>query len=356
MPQRKEHIQTSSLCSNCLRSGHAVQDCKSEFRCKLCKNKHNTLLHTDSSTPQQGGVHVATAASTTAQPDQKLMMTSQVLLTGPTGKQMVVRAMLDTGANTSVISSKVMRTLNIKKLDHWVTLTGVESSDNTPSRPTALVTIASPHSKDWSKTVTVVAVPKVMEDIPNQNIAEVRQMAHIKDLQLADPHFHEPQRVDLILDVDVFTSILLPERLQGPPGTPTAWKTELGWGIMGTYTPEQIPPPTSALVNFTHQTAGDTKLSQALERFWTMEELPKGTSLLTAEESDIQAHYVSTHVFSPPAGRYMVSLPRRKTTLQLGESRQRALTRHQRNEQSLLKKGNWTQFQAVVQEYLSLSW
>ena len=352
--QRKEHIQTSSLCSNCLRSGHAVQDCKSDFRCKLCKGQHNTLLHVDSnSTPaiQHGGVHVANAAPTTSQPGEKLMMTSQVLLTGPSGKQMVVRAMLDTGANTSVISNKVMQNLHLKKLDHWVTLTGVERSNHAPVRPTAQMTIASPYKKDWSKTVTVAAVPKVMDDLPNQDVSEVKLMSHIKDLKLADPYFHEPRRVDLILDVDVFNDILLPERLKGPPGTPTAWKTELGWGIMGRYIPDQMPHSSAATVTVTNQTAVETKLSDALEKFWKIEELPKGTSLLTPEESDIQNHYIATHVFSPPAGRYVVTLPRRESTL---ESRNRALNRYKRNEQSLLKKGTWTQFQAVVQEYLSL--
>ena len=50
----------------------------------------------------------------------------------------------------------------------------------------------------------------------------------------------------------------------------------------------------------------------------------------------------------------MVTLPKRQTTLQLGESRKSALNRFIKNEQSLLRKGNWAQFQSVVQEYLSL--
>lgn len=127
--QRKEHVQSSSLRSNCLRPGHAIQDCQSGFRCKLCKGEHNTLLHSDSSSSSPPGsytgvVNVARGAPTTPQKEEKLMMTSQVLLTGPSGKQLVVRALLDTGANTSVISSKVMQTLHLKQLDQWVTLTG----------------------------------------------------------------------------------------------------------------------------------------------------------------------------------------------------------------------------------------
>ena len=130
--QRKDHVQSSSLCSNCLRPGHNLQDCKCGFRCRICKREHNTLLHSDASSSSPGGninsvVHAAVGASTSPPEEDKLMMTSQVLLTGPTGKQLVVRALLDTEADTSVLSSKVMQTLHLKKLDRWMTLTGVES-------------------------------------------------------------------------------------------------------------------------------------------------------------------------------------------------------------------------------------
>ena len=54
----------------------------------------------------------------------------------------------------------------------------------------------------------------------------------------------------------------------------------------------------------------------------------------------------------PPLGE---SRPPRKTGLPpLGESRPQALQRYRANEQSILRKGNWTAFQAVVQEYLDL--
>ena len=50
----------------------------------------------------------------------------------------------------------------------------------------------------------------------------------------------------------------------------------------------------------------------------------------------------------------MVSLPRKVTTQQLGESHQTAISRFLRNEQSLQRKGTWEKFQTVVQEYISL--
>ena len=74
-------------------------------------------------------------------------------------------------------------------------------------------------------------------------------MPHLQNLSLADRFFHEPRKVDLILDTDIFDEILLPEKITGPPGTPSAWKTELGWGVMGRYTIDSSIPFHTAAVN-----------------------------------------------------------------------------------------------------------
>ena len=95
-------------------------------------------------------------------------------------------------------------------------------------------------------------------------------------------------------------------------------------------------------------------LDKTLEKFWLLEELPKGTPVFSPKELAIQKHFQETHEFSPAAGRYRVSLPRKIPTPVLGESRRTALTRFVRNEKSLLRKGNWEKFQQVVQEYISM--
>ena len=149
--QRKDHVKANSLCPNCLKPGHSLTDCRSEYRCRLCKGNHNSLIHQDStsSNPQTvtGTANVANASPSSTQAEDNLMMTSQVLLIGPSGKKLVVRALLDCGVNTSIISSKVMKSLGLKKLDACVTLAGIESPDNTPAHPTAQVTLSSPCRK-----------------------------------------------------------------------------------------------------------------------------------------------------------------------------------------------------------------
>ena len=179
-------------------------------------------------------------------------------------------------------------------------------------------------------------------------------MPHLKGLGLADPGFSVPRRVDMILDVGFFDEVLLSEKKQGPPGTPSAWKTELGWGVMGHYVVPSVFSSAASVNMLVVAPVEEQHLDKTLEKFWLMEELPRGTPIFSAEDLAIQQHYAATHYFSNSAGRYVVTLPKKETSLQLGESHRTALNRFIRNEQSLIKKGNWTQFQSVVQEYLAL--
>ena len=254
-----------------------------------------------------------------------------------------------------MLSKRVMKNLQLKPLDEWMTLNRIESPKQSTARPTALVTISTPYREDWSQTVKVTVLPKVIAELPRHHLQSIRDMPYLKDLSpLADPLFHEPKRVDLILDVDFMDSIMLPEKVSGPPGTPSAWRTELGWGVMGRYVPHLLFQCSTASVDVTSSASSEVSLDKQLERFWVQETVSSGLLPLSSQEEAVQEHYASSHLFSPPAGRYIVTLPKRATTLQLGESRQRALTRFLRNEQALLRKGNWTQFQTVVQEYLTM--
>ena len=64
-------------------------------------------------------------------------------------------------------------------------------------------------------------------------------------------------------------------------------------------------------------------------------------------------HFADTHSYLS-SGRYSVALPRRSDCPPLGASRKQSLQRYTANERSILRKGTWKAFQAVVQEYLDL--
>ena len=75
--QRKEHVRANSLCQNCLKPGHSLTDCRSEYRCRLCKGNHNSLIHQDSNNTNtqtvSGTANVANASPSITQAEDNLM-------------------------------------------------------------------------------------------------------------------------------------------------------------------------------------------------------------------------------------------------------------------------------------------
>ena len=350
--QRKSHVQSASLCSNCLRPGHTTSNCTSTFRCRLCKGAHNTLLHVDSNAAPVN--HTSVSQDTPLLQKEGLLMTSQVRLTGPKGQTTVVTAMVDSGASVPVLSGRVMSRLQLKPLDEWLTLTGIEGPGSPIPRPTAWVTVSSMNS-DWKRAIKTTILPKVTSDMPRHNLQAVRELPHLRDLApLADPSFHVPKRVDLLLDVDCLNDILLPDKVSGPIGTPSAWRTLLGWGIMGSYSPAQLSQSKHSLSVVASSPGEEVGLNSQLTRFWTQEELTRSSKVFSSMEKAVQLHFSSTHQYLPQKKRYMVSLPRQEGSLQLGESRPIAERRFLSNEASLIRKGNLEQFQGVMQEYIDL--
>ena len=351
VPQRLAHVQSASLCSNCLRPGHVTNSCSSNYRCRLCKGEHNTLLHSDSAVRPVNSASVSDSHNSHRR--QKLLMTGRVRITGPTGVSTVVTALLDSGAAMSVVSKRVTKALQLRPTNEWVTLTGIEGPNLSTPRPTAWFTVSSELTGDWHSSIQAAVLPKVTADLPSRHLQEVKELPHLKDLvPLADPFFHVPKRVDLLLDVDVLDEILLPERITGPKGTPSAWKTVLGWGVMGSYSPDTIS--NIKTVSLLAATTEEANLDDQMSRFWTQEEMMVCSRLLSTVEKAIQSHYARTHQYSATDQRYTVTLPRKENAPTLGESRQGAERQFLTNERSLTKRNLWNKFQDVLKEYITL--
>ena len=157
--QRKEYVQAHSLCCNCLKPGHSQADCRSRFTCQWCDGKHNSLLHSldqgnSTAPPTSGTVNVTSSISSNNSFNQhKLMMTCEAVATGTTGKSMPVRALLDSGADVSSVTSKVANHLNLKNLDATVAVATFGSTSEKIYRA-ANFTLSSLIKKDWSHQVS----------------------------------------------------------------------------------------------------------------------------------------------------------------------------------------------------------
>ena len=352
-------MRAHCLCSRCLKPGHSLQECRNRYNCRICDGNHHSLLHTsdrsNSSTPAATGTVNTTCATSSASSfkKNKLLMTCEAVATGPTGKSMQVRALLDSGTDVSSITTKVAAHLNLKHLNTIVAV-ATFGSDQEQVCKAANFTLSSLHRKDWSHQVSAVIIEKITDHHPKQDASHVKSMAAVQELTPADSQFHRPGRIDVLLGADVLPYI---QTRSGPESSIMAVETVFCHAFMGTYQSAGAEKSDKATIQVTTSQptpAPDEQLNSTLARFWEMEEPPTQKPVLTTEEKRVQTEYELTHSFNPTAGKYQVVLPRKTADLKLGDSKGRAMQRYFSNERALLRKGTWPKFQQVVQEYLDL--
>ena len=173
---------------------------------------------------------------------------------------------------------------------------------------------------------------------------------HLSGIRLADPKFGLPGRIDLLLGVDVFTSVMLQGRRCGSPDSPTAFETEFGWVLAGN-TMSCTETTMDSVV--THHVTVDG-CDDILRKFWEVEENKCENGPLTTEEKYVSLHFKENH-YRLDDGAFVVPLPRKQAHPPIGESRSQAVRRFIKLEQSLHSRSRFEEFGSVVSEYFELN-
>ena len=376
-------LKAKRLCSNCLSSGHFWKQCTSIHKCKICQRPHHTLLHLDQgsisstpvavtaptvppATPQNGTPlnlapqnvsgnsqsislpHDNIFSATTVGMKHNLLMTCRVRVKSPNGSFVVARALLDSASSASFISERLAQSLNLHRTKRDVVISGVAGlahRSQTHSFTTFDVSLVNLSTKVVG--VTAAIVPHVTCELPTHSVPFKSEWDHLKGLQLADPDFGCPSRIDLLLGVDVFVDVLLTGRRFGQPGTPTAFETHLGWVLAGS-----VEGGTTAdrLVSYHISLSSSDDI---LRRFWEIEDSPLSAVSLSPDERSVVQHFEDNHSRAS-TGRFIVPLPRKKNVRPLGESRSQAVRRFLSLERTLHARRQFDQFSEVMSEYFNL--
>ena len=78
-----------------------------------------------------------------------------------------------------------------------------------------------------------VVLPKVTSNFPFHTLLYDHSWTHLSGIHLADPMFGNPEKIDLVLDVDAFSRAILNGWWSGPPGTPSSFKMQFDWVLSG---------------------------------------------------------------------------------------------------------------------------
>ncbi|XP_037047230.1 uncharacterized protein LOC119082017 [Bradysia coprophila] len=388
---RMDLVACARLCKNCLKP-HSGK-CSLQPGCGICNSYHHELLHphntnssrgttstrttnnsTNSSGTSNGVVNPRTSNGSQTSQDTTVARSSHHIYVEPRSSEVnsnvtsiiawdesillstaivlvrsqrddrfyAFRALLDDASEVSYASEFLVQTLGLRKKHVLANATGLGGVKTGQIKHTVSFEISSKHNPTFSMMVEAPVTKKITQPLPSTLIAR-RNWSHIKDLPLADPQFHIPSKIDLLLGASVYGYLMLPGLVKASPQEPVARYTEFGWIISGPVRdPSQIRQFSSLHLRI--------DIDNQLKRFFEQEEVSK-ERILTKEETECEQFYMKTYRRNEE-GRFVVALPFKGDPETLGSSQGQAIARLTHLEQRFSKNAALkTEYTDILKEY-----
>ena len=350
--ERNKFVMENRCCLNCLTKGHFVSKCTSKWVCKHCNKKHHSMIHIDREDRQR--FHAATNAQSFqptrndisahfSQSESTTILPTALINLNHAGENFSIRALLDAGAEKSFISSRIQQKLQLPIEKHHAQISGIGGTVVSKSKGRCNVLLGSKHS-NFKIHITAIIVPKLSHLLPSR-LVKLQNIEEIKNLELADPNFHKPGPIDMIIGSD-FLPLINREGMKVLEGCLEARSSNFGWYISG-------PAPTDSVQTFSTTVSENTEICSLLKRFWELEDVEPEKN---QSDSDIfcEEFYKSTTTRGND-GKYVVRLPFKKEypdQIYLGPSKNMAFAQYSRMENTLSKSPELEkQYSSVLQEY-----
>ncbi|KAJ8724480.1 hypothetical protein PYW08_015954 [Mythimna loreyi] len=292
--ERMSDVTRYKLCLNCLRQGHAVKDCR--FRSCLepdCNERHNSLLHRPTTSTHQLAtlqepVEVVTNFCN-KNTSQIILSTAMVVVSNPFDHQKVkVRALLDCGSQSSFITESLKTRLKLSP--HPIDTLKVIGIGNTLANnvtESCNIRLQSVHN-EFKITCSCLVLKELTGRLPKAPI-DIGLVKLPKDIQLADPTFHQPAAIDILIGADLFWDILGNKQISLGVNEPKLRSSQLGWIVSG---PIQSVAQRK-VVRCNHSTISSyTNNDDNIEKidFWDLEDIPKRASV---NENECETHFLT---------------------------------------------------------------
>lgn len=205
------------------------------------------------------------------------------------------------------------------------------------------------HCTEYAVVEPCHILKKITRELP-ANAVDSSQWKIPPGITLADPKFHEPGAIDLLLGMELYYELLLEGFIKLGPEQPVLQNTVFGWVAAGRV---GIQPHRNQRKVAHVCSTGDAE--DSISRFWELESC-WSPSTKSPEETSCEEHFVAT-TFRDESGRFVVTLPKRPDVLaQLGRSKEIAVRRFHALERRLDSNPNLKEtYSAFISEYLQLN-
>ncbi|XP_067214210.1 uncharacterized protein [Linepithema humile] len=230
------------------------------------------------------------------------------MITGENGQTHRCSTLLDSGSQSNFMTMDLCNKLGLHTVKTDIIVAGLNQS-KTKVLETATATIESMHT-EFKERLNFLVVPKITFNLPSEPL-DLKRINIPTEASLADPDFHKPKKMDLLIGVDLFWDLICYETCKHP----YLYKTKLGYVVSGKLSQKSHRSP-----NKTCNLATNVEdVSHYLKQFWEVEELPLERHL-SPEEQTCESHFLKT-TKRDSSGRFIVSIPIKASINDLGESK-----------------------------------
>lgn len=373
--ERRDFIQSKGLCFNCLQSTHVVMKCRLPTCCKKCGRRHHTMLHFDKEglTDQTNGYKgekIQNKVDKTNQPGSStasphnivanfskqnisynvLLATAIIKASSRNGKTYPIRALLDQGSQASFVTEATAQLLGLKRFSVNGVVSGLGGGQTRVKYMVTLL-LKSRHNPEITYQVNAYVLGSLTSLLPGDKLKNPNWL-ELQKLNLADPNFASPGKIDVLLGAEVYYEVLLDGIMKQPQGKLLAQNTVFGWILYG-----KLSDSSSANDNVTSLHLRFTPEDECLKRFWEIEAEPDQIQKrLTKEEQLCEDIYEATTVRNKE-GRFVVKLPFKNEdpACQYGQSKDIATKKLIALERRLTKDPKlYEEYRKVLDEYVTL--
>ncbi|KAJ8952815.1 hypothetical protein NQ318_008136, partial [Aromia moschata] len=216
------------LCLNCLKGGHFVQKCRQKSLCNKCNRKHNSLLHYEVGQVEEHleDVDSSQVALSSFAPSSAMVHLSTVSLQvfDKFGKPHTVKAILDSGSQSSYISSNLANLLQLKRTHLDFKVVGLNLA-TTKIEGRCQVKV-QPHHTGFNTIISCLVIPEITGKLPEFSF-DISGLAIPKHIRLADPSFNKCSKINMLLGADCFWDLLCAAQIKLGVNKPVLQKQSL---------------------------------------------------------------------------------------------------------------------------------
>lgn len=364
IPDRIKRVGELKLCKICMRT-HIGKKCDGK-KCFQCHKAHNTLLHlkinkTESNvtseqyeenseeSPTASNVGVSAHASAISY-RQVLLSTAIINVYNNDGKPVRCRVLLDSGSQNNFITEHMAQMLKLRRKRVDYDIAGIGHTLHTVK--SEITVMVSSCSTDFKANISCLIIPCITNNIPIKAI-NTESIKIPNNIILADKAYNKPQRIDMLMGVELFFDLLDKGQIKLNENGPTLKETKFGWIVAGPVNNNISNLKETQNISLSTYQINDN-LDEKIAKFWKVENVDKNTNY-TLEEKTCYDQFIKT-VRRDESGRFVVQLPfREEISNKLGNSYQSALRRFLSTEKRLaLNTKLGKDYQQFIDEYLYL--